>query len=195
MFFGWLIALETEVALMGLFAWSGNLFTEKQMLKHHGPQGLVFIYHGGIWGDVIIISPLVAAIVECCGSEWLLRQKITALIVGFVASVAMHQMYTKIPWPDALMNTKAWIIHMLYTALAIAAFFLYFIWAPFTPWMWLVSGFIVIHVAVGNHAVLGLLHISRYPGKPFTDSFFWIQISGVAVLTFGVTTCRALKFW
>lgn len=193
-----LLTLEMAVALQGCFASRDVILTRRQMLSWTR-TGLPFLAHGGMWGDALLISPLVAAVVAYSGGQWSWKRVAVAVLVGLAASFAMHETYQRIPWPEAHVYsrhlTEAGWVHLVYMAAVIAALLLYYFDAQYTPLMWLVSAFLVLHIAVGNHVVLGLVRPAWYPGRPLQNVQTWVTIGGTAVLTLGVTALRAFRIW
>jgi small-conductance mechanosensitive channel len=171
------------------------MLTPGQMSSIGVEEGLPFLWHGGMLASFIIGSPLVAAIVAEYGSSWSVGDIFFASVFGVGISIVMHETYKKIPWPEAHVRdghlTSAGQLLRLYMAIAIAVFLLYYIWAPYTPWMWLVSGSLVVFVAAGTHIILGIVKPTWYAGDPLHDLGTWLPIIGTAVLTFGITAYRA----
>lgn len=194
-----LLAFEGLIALQGWLAWGEGFLTPRQLQLMRGTKGLPFLAHGGMWGDALIISPLVALIVAYYGTKWSPVEVTVAMLVGLVSSFAMHETYRKIPWPEAHVRhgylTDAGWAHLVYMAAAFAVILLYFFHAPYTPWMWAVSALLIVHVTVGTHVVLGLLRPAWYPGRPLENAGTWSAVSGTAGLTLLVTALRAFRVW
>jgi hypothetical protein len=190
-----IIGFEAMVVLQGLTAWCDEFLTPAQMQRSGVREGLPFMAHGGMWGDIIFISPLVATIIAIYGPEWSPGSVATAVILGGIASGAMHETYKKGPFPEAHVQygrlTTAGQIHRWYMALAFAALILYYTSVSYTPWMWLVSALLVLHTIAGTHVILGLLCPKWYPGRPLHNPQTWGVIGGTAALVFGCTALRA----
>ena len=189
-----LLVFLGAVALQGLFAHYDDFFTPKQMLRHV-PRGLPFVAHGGMWGDVLIISPLVAVIVEQYSSQWSFKGVVLAILAGLVVSVLMHEIYKAGLIPEAHVQyghlTSAGWVHFGYMAAALAVLILYFLDTEYTPYMWVVSILLIFHTAIGNHVPLGLVQPDWYSGRPLTSMGTWGAIGGIAVLTLGRTAWLA----
>jgi hypothetical protein len=156
--------------------------------------------HGGMWGDVFIISPLVAAIVGYYWSTWAWWQVLGAAGIGFAASYVMHETYKAAPWPEAHVEgghlTDVGCVHLGYMAFAFAALLLYYV-RPVSQtelaMMGFASGLLVLHVVLGTHVPLGMLKRDDpesfwwYPGEPLKSAGTWGAIAGTAILTFGRT--------
>ena len=196
MLFWWaIIAFEGMVILQVLYAWCDEFLTPAQMRRGGIREGLPFMAHGGMWGDLIFISPLVAIIYATDGPEWSSVNVMTAMIGGGVASIVMHETYKRGELPEAHVQfgclTTAGLIHRWYMAIALAVLGLYYIRAPYTPWTWSVSALLVLHTIAGTHVVLGLIQPRWYPGRPLHNPETWGVIGGTAILTFGCTALRA----
>jgi len=163
-------------------------------------EGLPFLMHGGVWGDVVIISGLMGCIVGFFWDTWAWWQIAIFLALGFAGSYGMHLTYLAAPWPEAHVEgghlTDVGDIHLGYMAVAFAVLLLYYV-RPVEPWeikyMTLVSVLLVSHVVIGTHVPLGLAKLCAperfawYPGTPLTSSGTWGAIAGTFVLTFGRT--------
>jgi len=194
-------------ALQGALAIGNNMATLHQMWNYRRlREGLPFIWHGGMCGDVFIITPLVAAIVGYYGVQWSWMQIGIALVAGFIASYGMHETYKSVPWPEAHAEpgrlTDVGCIHLVYMGLAFAALLLYYIRLASPSelgTMAAVSALLVFHVTIGNHVVLGLLKsnypttFAWYPGDPLRSSGTWGAIGATALLTFGRTAWLAYR--
>ncbi len=186
---------ESLVALQGLFSWFDGMLTPAQMRASGYDKGLPFLCHGGMWGNVFIISPLVAATMALYGAAWSSYNVVMAAFAGFVCSILMHLTYLGAKYPEAHVQfgklTAAGYFHVFYMAAAFAALFLlYFGTSPLSPpwFLWMVSALLVIHVAVGTHVVLGIVKPTWYAGDPLHSLWdTWIPVAATAVLTFGWT--------
>lgn len=191
--------LTAMVVVQGCFAWRDNLLTLKQMLENKIYDGLPFLMHGGMWGDLIWFSTIIAAIVVVHGRSWSWVDVGLAGVIGLAASLGMHEGYKNIPWMEAHVQhhslTEAGWVHVVYMAVGFAVLLLYYVRAPYATYMWAVSAAIIIHVIVGTHVPLALTRPFWYPGHPLQDMNTWAQIGGVAVLTLGVTTLRYFRIF
>lgn len=194
-FWAVLTIFEAVVLLQGWLAWCDDFLTPKQMRRGGIRSGLPFLAHGGMWGDLIFVSPLLAFIITTYGSEWSWIQIAAAVLFSLVVSFAMHETYKKGRFPEAHVQygklTKAGVVHFCYMAEAFLVLSLYYILVPYTPWMWVVSALLVLHTIVGTHVVLGLVRPMWYPGRPLQSSGTWGAVGGTAVLTLGCTAWRA----
>lgn len=184
--------LEAMVVLQGVFAYLDRSFWYGQMVRRWGSKKCLPISrHGGIWGDLIILSALAAFLMAESAAHWPSRSAAYAVLIGFAASWGMHQVYRKISWPEAHVRggflTGAGWVHFLYMASVISIFVLYYVSAPYSSTMLWASVIIVVHVAIGNHVLLGKKHPE---GPTLRSPGAWAAIGGTATLTFGCTAYR-----
>ena len=189
-----LAVFNVAVALQGLFAYYDGFLTSKQMLRRVS-RGLPFMAHGGMWGGVYIISPLVAVIIMRYSPWWSWGKMAIALLAGLIASFLMHETYKKGKIPEAHVQyghlTGAGWVHFVYMAAALAVLGLYYLDAEYEPSMWAVSVLLIIHTTIGTHMVLGLVRPEWYSGRPLQSMGTWGVIGGTAVLTLGRTAWLA----
>lgn len=193
MFF-WLVIFELMVLLQVLLAWRECFLTPAQMLRVTS-QGLPFSGHGGMWGDFFLISVLCAVIIRTYGAEWARLDLSVAALVGLAVSYAMHESYKRGECLEAHVRygrlTAVGWVHFVYMAAALAVIGLYYVLAPYTPLMWLVSGLLILHTVAGTHVLLGIVRPTWYPGRPLQNPQTWAAIAGVAVITLGSSAIRA----
>lgn len=154
------------VLMEGCLAYRNGMLTPAQMsAKYPDWRGLPFIAHGGMWGDIFIISPLVGLIVGMYGGSWTLVQIVTMLGIGVALSGVMHWTYIQTPFPDSLAwkgegITAAGWLHVIYMGVAFAIIgLLYFCTpSPNLPLVLLTGLLLGVHVVVGTHVLLGALN-------------------------------------
>ncbi|TSC70697.1 MAG: hypothetical protein G01um101449_304 [Parcubacteria group bacterium Gr01-1014_49] len=182
--------LEALVIIQAMVAYRDGFFWPSQMLERTS-KGLPFAMHAGMWGDVFILSPLLAVIVAYRIEEWSWTHIMIAGVLGLAASLGMHEQYKGIPWQEAHVQngelTFVGKIHVVYMAVAFSILGLYYLAGGYTPYMWWTSLAVVIHVVIGNHMLFGSDPPEYYPGRPLESVGGWQAIGGTAVLTFGST--------
>lgn len=154
------------VLLEGVLAHLNGMLTPAQMsARYPGRRGLPFIAHGGMWGDIFIISPLIGFIAGTYGSSWTPVQIVTMLAISMALSGAMHWTYIQTPFPDSLAwkgegITAAGCLHVIYMGYAFCIIgLLYFCTPSPNPPMVLLTGLLLgIHVIIGTHILLGILN-------------------------------------
>ncbi len=185
---------EALVVLQALFSWFDGMLTPTQMRASGYDKGLPFLGHGGMWSDVVIVSPLIAAAVALYGATWSPDHIVVAVFVGLVCSILMHLTYLGAKYPEAHVQfgelTTAGMVHVFYMAVAFAVLFLLYFGTvplPASWFLWMTSVLLVIHIAVGTHVVLGIVKPTWYAGDPLHSWGTWIPIAAAAVSTFGWT--------
>jgi hypothetical protein len=152
--------------------------------------GLPFVWHFGMWGDALIVSPLGAYVVGRFASTVRHRQILVSLSLGIAAAIIMGWSYTLLDVQEAHVQnhslTPAGIVHLVYMALALAVFTLLFIFTSNVSQRLLrvASVLLVVHVFFGTHMALGLLNLvaplNWYPAEPLKSIAGWSIIAVVA---------------
>lgn len=88
------------VVLGGYCASLNSFLTVGQMRARGINHGLPFIAHLGMWGDLFIITPLVAIIVSRYSEKWSMGNVILASVIAIIASGAMHIFYSHLTFPE-----------------------------------------------------------------------------------------------
>lgn len=150
----------------GFLAYRNGMLTPKQMsAKYPDWRGLPFIAHGGMLGDIFIISPLAGIIVGTYGSSWTLVQIVTMFAITMALSGVMHWTYVQTPFPDSLAwkgdgITAAGWLHVIYMGVAFAIIGLLYLCTPSpNPPLVLLAGLLLcVHVVIGTHILLGVFN-------------------------------------
>jgi hypothetical protein len=185
--------MECLVALQALLAQRDGYLTASQMVERHGGTGLPFIWHFGMWGDFIIVSPLIGVIVGTCSPQWRVTGVIVAAGIGLVGSLLMGCVYALGTIPQVHVHehqtTVAGWIHLLYTAVTLSILCLFYLGTPRLPMTILVvaTALLTIQLFVGTHMVLGLLksagRVPWYPDQPLKSVVGWtILLVGSLIL-------------
>ena len=183
------ICLECVVALQAFFAYQDHFFTVAQMRERGIGQGLPFVWHFGMWGDLLIISPLAAYVIGRYFDRRRWRQILISLIIGLILAVIFSFLYTLSDLPEAHIQnhqlTAAGKIHLVYMAIALAVFtqFLFFSGDVSVSLLRIVSVLLFVHVFLGTHMALGILKLNYpldwYPAQPLKSGFGWITVWAV----------------
>jgi len=173
---GTLVCLEGLVVLQGWLAYSDQFLTVSQMQARGVAQGLPFVWHFGMWGDLLVISPIAAYIAGRYAMSWRLRNTLISIAVGLLAAILLSWLFTRSDVPEAHVQnhqlTLTGLTHGFYMAIAFAVFTQFFIFTRNISdlLLRLVSAFLLIHVFIGTHMILGILKeahwINWYPGQP-----------------------------
>ena len=183
------------VVLQGAFAYGDGFLTAKQVAEGRG-QGLPFLYHGGMWSDVVLFAPLMAYVISKHGREWNWWPPLAIFIVGFVASYAMQHMFAyrlaglAIPEAhthDSALTTAGWI-HLGSMAAGIAVLALYYVATSNLERaeVWAISGLLFLHFVIGTHvpfrAWVTIRQPMWFPVGPIVDLNTGITLGGLAVV-------------
>jgi hypothetical protein len=201
-----LVGMEYLVFWQAALANGNEMLTVWQMREYRGIMfGLPFLWHGGMWGDVFIISPVVAWIVGEFWTTWSWPSLIVCGLAGFTVSNLMHDLYRLSVWPEAHVEgrelTDVGYVHHGYMSIAFAVLFEYYLKSVTVgglSTMWLISALLVVHVAVGNHLLLGLAKRLRperfewYPGDPLRS---WGSLVPVGLTALGTCFGGYLSAW
>ena len=184
------VSLECLVLLQALLAYFDHFLTVAQMRERGISQGLPFIWHFGMWGDILIISPLAAYIIGLYSGHWRLRRIVISLVIGFILAAIFSWLYTLSDMPEAHVQnhnlTAAGNAHLVYMAIALAVFiqFLFFSGEVSVPLLRIVSVLLFVHVFLGTHMALGIVKLNYpldwYPAQPLESIFGWITLLAVA---------------
>jgi hypothetical protein len=184
------IFLEALVLAQALFAYQDGFLTASQMLQKGTKSGLPFLWHFGMWGDILLISPLSALIVAYYSKQWTPASLALSGVLGLAISGVMHWMYTFSAMPEAHIQahqlTRAGMVHLIYMALTLTIFLQLFLFTPHITAraLGVISALVFLHVLAGMHIVLGILAILTplewYGGRPFQSIIGWLIIALLA---------------
>lgn len=185
-----LLALESLVAIQAWLSSRDHFLTATQMQEHGVAAGLPFIWHFGMLGDVIIISPLLAYITAVCFRQWRGDLAIIALVLGCAIAAALNWSYTLPTMPGVHVRdhhlTPAGIVHAIYMAIALSAFLQFFFFTPAIPprFLGFVSILVLVHALFGTHMVLGVINfvspLGWFPEEPLKSIPGWITVGALA---------------
>jgi hypothetical protein len=183
--------LECLVLAQLVLAYEDQFFTVAQMRQRGFDQGLPFAWHFAMWGDLFVISPLAAYLVDRFHDQWSRPRMLLSLAIGLISSAVLHWTYTFGVFPEAHVIghalTGAGVVHLFYMGLAIAIFVQFFLFTKTVPARSLaaVSTLVLLHIFVGTHMVLGLINLSYpqdwYAGEPLKSAAGWTIILGVGL--------------
>ena len=185
------VILECLVGIQAYFAYRDNFLTVAEMRLRGIDQGLPFVWHFAMEGDLLLVSPLAAYLVGRYVHRWRFGSALVSLVVSFAAASALSYFYTFSGMPEAHIQnhalTAAGVGHLFYMAFAFAVFTQFFFFTRDISERLLkaVSGLLVVHVFIGTHMMLGILGVAFpldwYPGQPLKSPFGWITVTAVAL--------------
>lgn len=186
---GLTVALLSVMVVLfgGACSWADGLLTWDQMQKTYPKGGLPFVWHLGMWGDLLILSPLLGYMVGQYGHLWSGGNIVNAYVAATIASIGMHYTYTKSAMPEAhVINhslTAAGYVHLVYMAGALAIIFLFYFATPHPEprFAIMASVLLTVHMIFGTHVVLGLFAPEWFPGRPLSNPATYVVILGCAL--------------
>jgi hypothetical protein len=93
----WLIWLvgTVLVVIQGVLSYFDGYFSRRQMLRRGVSNGWSFLEHGGMWADVVVISPLVAYVLSHYRLNWNTWYGIALALGAILISVFLGKMYAE----------------------------------------------------------------------------------------------------
>lgn len=198
-----ILALSSVTAIFAaaFLAYQDGMLFPSQMMERY-PVGFPFIANGGMWGDLLFVTPALYFIGKHA-NEWDSEEVWLALLAGLATSLAMHYfVYLKGALPDSLagggrpISPAGWI-HVGYFAIAIALIGLfYFCSAPTRSDVMVVGILLTLHIVVANHVPFHYLseiyHFSWCP-TIFGNESQPLWILGIAMAL--LASVSAIKLW
>jgi hypothetical protein len=174
-----------------LLAHQDHFFTVFEMQKRGVGQGLPFVWHFGMWGDLLIVSGLAAYVIGRHSFSWDGRRMMVAFAFGFSAAIVLSWSYTLSEVWEAHVQahhlTIAGIVHCFYMGIVLSIFTQFFLFTVDVPVRLLrvTSLLLFIHVLLGMHMALGILStispLAWYPAHPLRSVLGWITVAVVAL--------------
>ena len=183
-----LLFAEFLVILGAVLAYRDNFFSVSQMQKRGITQGLPFSMHAGMWGDLLVISPMVAWIISSDFKVWSISEWTISIGLGFFVSSILHNLYEKIEIPESHVQgnrlTKAGWVHFLYVALMFTALILFYFFTPAISYVTftIFSVLLTLHVIFANHILLEIMMPKWYGKHHFKDSLFVLSVVATVTL-------------
>lgn len=189
-----LLIAEGFVVAIALSSHFDLFFSKGEMIRAGYDYGTPFNMHGGMWGDVILISPLMA-LIWTWQAEWKNSATLCCLIIASMVSALMHISYRKggllVPnWAahDGKL-TFAGKIHQIYMAGALALILLFYFATPGLS----VNAILITSGILAVHIFLGVAQPAMYAGDPLTKPPIRETLIGAyGLLVFA--TAFAIKF-
>jgi hypothetical protein len=180
------LILEALVVVQVILADRDSFLTVSEMCRRGIVQGLPFVWHFGMWGDVLVVSPLVATVVARYSQGWTPFSIFAATATGCLAAIGMASVYSLSDMPQAHVlyhhTTPAGYVHILYMGLALTVFILmYFNTAQIShSFLLWANVLILIHLLYGTHMVLGatafFVELPWYNDRPLRSPLGWLTI-------------------
>jgi len=172
------------VLLQAIFAYNDSFLTVAQMQAKGFAKGLPLLYHGGIWGDFVFLTPLLAYLFAKYNGQWNERDILKSSAIGTVAIMVMGFIWVKAAQnglPEAHTYnggvTMAGSIHGMYFVVAITIILMTFFHTAISKKAATIIAVILgLHIVYGTHIVLGLIGPAWYTDRPHENPVTWITI-------------------
>ena len=154
------VLLQGLVVAQVALAWTDGFLTVPDMQARGYPAGLPLIWHFGVWGDLLLISPLVSFIVGRYSAQWRAPQTAVVLALAAVTTLLLGWFYTTGNVPGSHVHehqtTLAGQLHLLYMAASITVFGLFYLCTHAAPNVVVgVTLLVITHVFFGTQLALG----------------------------------------
>ncbi len=175
-------------ALVALGAWAAyqdDFLFLWQMKKKGFSKGMPFIRHEGMWGDLLIITPLAASIVGAYADQWLATEWLKAGVLGVSTSAVLHfGVYARGVLPESHVYKKvlthAGWAHLWYMALAFMVFILFFFFTARVPAAFVITASVLVacHIFLGSHIVTSIAAPEWFDARSHREPFCWLSVIG-----------------
>ena len=189
-----LLTLESLVGFEALLAYRDRFLTAAQMTSKGVNHGLPFVWHFGTWGDIIIISPLVAVAIGMFWTDWPIRSLALSFFAGSIVAILLNWSYTWFGGSDAFVQqhnlTPSGYVHFIYMSLCLFILIQLFLFTPnVSPAFLRISGILVVtHVFLGTHMAFGIIQkyvsFAWYSDFPLQSANGWTIVGAVSVMVF-----------
>jgi hypothetical protein len=181
-------------------AWWTNMLTVSQMQRYGVQKGMPYLWHLGMWNDLVTIHPFLACMfslfwAQSSRSWWLLPAAFVGIAISSYANWAWTRGSEVIQSHAGVANDKVHadghmslvgMIHIPHMALVIAIIFLTVVGTARgeVPWkLSVVGAFILLaHICVGQHWTLRLLDPpwNPWPAQPLDGALAIVNVLSIA---------------
>lgn len=166
---------EFGVLYGGYLAWSDSFLTVAQMRRKGFQKGLPWLYHLGMIGDALIVTPTISETVSRYGSSWRLESYVNALAISLVIGLVANYFWNKTTFPESHTynhkTSKTGWEHIFYFAYALSFILMLYFGTPrelISPRFIVgVSAALTFHIFLGTHTVLKIWNPEWF-GRKFT---------------------------
>jgi hypothetical protein len=164
------------------------MLTAKQAFKKGLKHFLPFLWHLGMWGDLVLLPPWFMYVCERFASQWKPWQLIVSMTAGLLVSAGLHVLYAQAKTPEAHAHdgklTVAGWLHFVYMGLGTGFAFQFYCFTKSTPaFVILTSLMFGIHMTLATHIVPALWckmkRLDWYPHRPWRDKVAIIFVLGL----------------
>lgn len=177
----------------------GMLTATQMMRKYPGQQGVPYIWHLGLWSNLLFTTAWMAIITNKFSDDWSKASVVICLMVGLITSLGLHLLWgNQGQFPDSLVwkgeLSLAGRMHVVYAGTVVAMSLLFYFYSTPSPTFLIGSSiYISIHMVVGNQLGLGALkRIFHFPWCPdfFGMSHLWLNSGIICVIIWTVTVWK-----
>jgi len=196
----YLLAGSMLLVIIEAFAsyYLSNNFLPSQVLARWKKPGIAFLAHGGMWGDLFLLPPLMAWVIARHSSSWDVDDMLIIGSIGFLITLGNHILLITtqaVPDPLGWQQEKCSItiaLHFVYMTLYVALVGLFY----FSPNVGvretvIVSVILGIHTTLGTHIVLGI--VDRWMKWSWCPDFLASPI--LPYMTVGIWIILAVFAW
>lgn len=154
-----ILALSSVVAIFVeiFLAYQDEMLFPGQMAAKGYPIGFPLIANGGVWGDLLFVTPALFIIGKYT-EKWSFLEMVGAFAISMAVSYAMHHfVYLKGTLPDALagggrpISPAGWV-HVMYFATALTLIVLFYVAnRAMTSDIVVIGVLLFLHIIVANH--------------------------------------------
>lgn len=205
--------LQAFWAFGAIAASSVHMLTRGQMMLHGIKKGMPYLYHFGMWNDVVTVHPFLAFMVALCWAQW--TQGWWALVMAVLAAASLWvSWWQNREWVKDVnivqahselaadkihstgkMSVVAWV-HIPHMAIILTVICMSIIWTVKgdVPWK-LASGGVCLlaaHVLIGQHWPLRLC---KPWWNPWPDQDLTVTFAVLTVLLWVGAACFLLSYF
>lgn len=156
---------QLAVVVEAIDSWRSRIFLPSQMMARYYRSGINFLTHGGMWGDMFLLPPMLCYMLGHTGA-WSVHHDWPFALVGTGLTMLNHVLLTNNEQPDPfgfldLRSSPAITVHAVYMAVyltIIGRFYVNPVDVNPTAIATL-SILLGIHVAAGTHIFLGMANL------------------------------------
>ncbi len=162
------------VVLGGYLAYRDSFLTVGQMHKKGFEHGIPWIWHGGMIGDLLLITPLIALIVSRYSLSWDPTRFLLVFGGCLLISFVLHNQWDKTNLPEShtylhVRSQTGWL-HLVYLPAALTVMVMFYFQTPhyrIDPEIAVsISAILAFHIFLGTHTPLKIWNPSWF-GVPF----------------------------
>lgn len=172
------------------FTYRNKTLTPQQFFSKYTSvaEGRPFVWHGGLWGDIFLLTPLFAYIVARFSTTWAVNDFLLVFSISILMSGILHWIYSSTPFPDSLawktegLTIAGWF-HFVYMTFAFTVLGLFYLFTPEPEFIvsLLVGLLLALHVFIGTHTFIAILNRTIFHFTKFPDRLSNIETWGTLI--------------